>query len=358
MALEADIVIAGAGAAGLTLAAALTRPGRQVSVLVLEPRAIAPNPRRWVFPAEPGHALSRHVTASFDQVSLGGADRPLSKVRLHHVEAASIQSEALDQIAASPQARIEEGARIDALVNEPKSVRLETSLGTARARLFVDTRPGAAGSVSGRAWTQIAWIALLPAADGRTPGFTLSPAFAEAGGVGFTQTLILPDGEAVVEAMRLARPGDQGDGLEGRLNAAIVRLGGDPASVMRRRLVCPIRPGERDSLRGAVMHARAGAGGIRFAPGMEALRLARWADAAAARFVERGRMTPPPGHAAPARAAAARILRRLETGPQPAADWLNAVLARSSGDAALRFLAGAPGWRDSPGFIAPARLSA
>ncbi|MGJ3233042.1 MAG: lycopene cyclase family protein [Oceanicaulis sp.] len=357
MTLEADIIIAGAGAAGLSLAGALAHPARRVRVLVLEPRALAANPRRWVFPAEPGHALSRHVSAEFDAVTLGGRAAPLAKVRLFHVPAQSVQDEALERIAGAPDVRLEEGVRIDALVNEGKSVRLETSLGAARARLFVETRPAGGGFVPARAWTQIAWIALARDVDA-APGFTLSPAFAEAGGVGFDQTLILPGGEALVEAVRFARPGDQGGGLEARLNARLAALGADPARVLRRRLVAPLEPSPDEGVRGAVIHARAGAGGLRFMPGVEAVRLARWSDAAAARFASGGKITAPPGARGPARAAARRLMRRLEHGADPGALWLNAMLARLSPDAGLRFLAGAPGWRASPALFAPSQKSA
>lgn len=357
MTLETDIVIAGAGAAGLSLAGALAHPARRVRVLVLEPRKLAPNPRRWVFPAEPGHALSRHVTAQLDTVSLSETERALSKVRLFHVPAQAVQDEALERLAGAPDARLEEGVRIDALVNEDRGVRLETSLGRVRTRLFVDTRPAGGGFVPARAWTQIVWIALVSGIDA-APGFTLSPAFADSGGVGFDQTLVLPNGEALVEAVRFARPGDQGEGLEARLDARLSALGGDPDTEIRRRLVAPLQAGETHAMRGAVIHARAGAGGLRFGPGVEAVRLARWADAASARFAAGGRVTAPGGPRGAARAAARRLMRRLDAGPQPAALWLNAMTARLSPDAALRFLAGAPGWRASPALFAPAQKSA
>ncbi len=358
MTLEADIIIAGAGAAGLSLAGALAHPALRLQVLVLEPRTVAVNPRRWVFPAEPGHALSSHVTASFDTVNLGGrAAAPLSRVRLFHVPAQDAQAAALERLAGTPAARLEENVRIDGVVNEGRSVRLETSLGVARARLFVDTRPMRGGVVSARAWTQIAWSAVGRDVDAE-PGFTLSTAFCEEGGVGFDQTLVLPGGEVLIEALRLARPGDQGDGLEARLNTRLQALGADPATVMKRRLVAPLDPGEADSLRGAVLQARAGAGGLRFGPGVEALRLTGWAEAAATRFSSGGRMMAPPAPRRFARAVTRKLLRQLEGGPEPAALWLNAMLARLSPDAGLRFLAGAPRWRRRAALFTPSQKSA
>jgi hypothetical protein len=358
MTLEADIIIAGAGAAGLSLAGALAHPALRLRVLVLEPRAVAVNPRRWVFPAEPGHALSSHVTASFDSVSLGGrAAAPLSKVRLFHVPAEAVQAAALERLAGTPAAGLEEHVRIDSVVNEVRSVRLETSLGVARARLFVDTRPVRGGVVSARAWTQIAWSAMARDVDA-VPGFTLSAAFCDEGGVGFDQTMVLPDGEVLIEAVRLARPGDQGEGLEARLDARLQALGADPATILKRRLVAPLDPGEADCLRGAVLQARAGAGGLRFGPGVEALRLNRWAEAAATRFSSGGKAIAPPGHRRFGRAVTRKLLRQLESGPEPAALWLNAMLARLSPDAGLRFLAGAQRWQRRADPFAQRRKSA
>ena len=122
--------------------------------------------------------------------------------------------------------------------------------------------------------------------------------------------------------------------------------------------MAPLEPGDPDMVRGAVLHARAGAGGLRFGPGIEAVRLARWSEAAASRFASGGRVSAPPGPRRSARAASRKLLRQLEAGPEPAALWLNEMLARLAPDAALRFLAGAPGWRRSAALFSPLQKSA
>ena len=358
MAIDADIVIAGAGAAGLMLAGALVGPGRRVSVLVLEPRQIIPNPRRWVFAAAPGHALSRHVAQAFDTVTLAGRTRRLDRLRVQHVPAASVQHERLERLAAAPEAQVEQGVRIDSVNADTRGALIETSLGMVRSRVFVDTRPIPGGGVAGRSWTLIAWIALTPpGCVDAPPGFSLSAGFPESGGVGLDQHLVLPDGSALLEAVRLAAPGDEGAGLEARLEDRLAALAGCGVVAQRRRFVAPLLPGAPNLLRGPVLFARAGIGGICFGPGMEALRLAGWAEAAARRFAETGRMPPPPGPSSAARLVAARLASRLRAGPDAGADWLNDQINRLDPDAALRVLAGTPGWREGLG-LAPARIPA
>jgi len=362
-----DIVIIGAGAAGLAIAAALAHPARRIRMLVLEPRAISPNPRRWVFPAEPGHALSRFADARFESFELTAPDgaarkRSLRRVRLHHVRASDVQGASLDAVAASPSADLEQGVRIDAIAPEGRGLRIETSLGSVFTRQAVDTRPQGGGFVGAHSWTQIVHAALVPAggaARAGEPGLRLGPASAVRGGVEFVQTLVLPDAEALLEAVCLCAPGEDAPHLEERLFAMLEAVGADKAAARRWRAVLPLtlQPAPR-SRWPQLVHAPAGASGLRFGPGAEALRLTRWAAGAAGRFAAGGRITPPPPPSAAARAAASLTLGRLTRAPQESAFWLNDILARLPADAALQFLAGTPGWRAVLAGLAHTRQSA
>ena len=342
--LETDVAVIGAGAAGLAIAAALAHPARRLSLVVLEPRAITPNPRRWLIAAEPGHGLIDLADAAFDSVALAGARHDLPRVRIHHVRAGAFQQRALERLADSPLARIEEGVRIGDITGKPGAVRVETSVGALTARAVIDTRPGPAAVAPG-SWTQIAYAGVLDQVAA-PPGFSLSRAFSDRGGVGLDQTLVLPTGEALIEAVRFAPPGQKGTGVEARAAALAERLGGDPQQVALRRLVMPLSDVKPADAPGPAIAARAGLGGLRFSVGTAAVRLTRWADGAAARFAETGRITGPPGPPAQARAASALALSRLQQGSHAAAAWLTAVMEEAEPEAALRFLAGTPGWRD------------
>lgn len=354
-AFDADIVVIGAGVAGLALASALAHPARRLRIMVLEPRTITANHRRWLIAAEPGHGLTQLADARFDQVELAGRRCILKHLRVDHVRAAAFQTKALERLTSSPLARLEESVRVEEIGGRPGEVTVETSLGQLRARAVIDTRPGPSGAVPAGTWTQIAYSAVLEDVDAPA-GFSLSVPFPDGGGVGLDQVMILPGGEALIEAVRFAPPGEKATGVEARAAALVERLGGDVQKTTLRRLVMPLTDMQAASGKGPAIEARAGVGGLRFSVGVAAVRLSRWADGAAARFAETGQIKSPPGPPAQARAASALALSRLSQGPQAAADWLGAVLEEADPEAALRFLAGTPGWRDGRiAFIRPRR---
>ena len=343
--LEADAVVIGAGAAGLAIAGALAHPARRLRLIVLEPRTIAPNPRRWLIAGEPGHALSNFADVRLDTVELAGRSHRLGRVRIDHVRAGDVQAHALARLENAPLARIEEGVRIGAITGQPGDVSVETGLGRIRARTVIDTRPGPAAAVIAGAWTQIVYAGVLQNVDA-APGFSLTRPFADGAGIGLDQVMVLPGGEALIESVRFAPPGETGTGVEARAAELARRLGADPDTVRLRRLVMPLTEPHLHEPPTPAVVARVGVGGLRFSVGIAAVRLTRWADGAAARFAETGRIGPPPGPPAQARAASALALSRLQQGPQAAAAWLGAVMDEAGPGAALRFLAGTPGWRD------------
>lgn len=343
--LDADAVVIGAGAAGLAVAGALAHPARRLRVMVLEPRAIRANPRRWLIAAEPGHTLTARADAVFDEVILCGRAHALPRLRIHHVRAGAVQQAMLERLRDHPLARVEEGVRIEGVTGKPGRTCVETSLGAIRARAVVDTRPGPAAHVAAGQWTQISYLARLESVDA-APQFSLSRPAADGQGVSLDQIVILPGGEALVEAVRFAPPGDQGAGVEGRASDLIKALGGDPDTTPRHRIVMPLQEPKTAERASPAVIARAGVAGLRFSTGTAAVRLTRWAEAAATRFAETGRFPAPPGPPAQARAARALALSQLQQGPGSAAHWLASVMEDGAPEPALRFLAGTPGWRD------------
>jgi lycopene beta-cyclase len=278
-------------------------------------------------------------------------------VRIDHVRAGAVQQHNLDRLADNPLARLEEGVRIGDITGAPGAVDVDTSLGRLRARAVIDTRPGPAAAVAAGQWTQIAYAGVVEDVDA-PPGVCLSRAFPDRGGVGLDQLVVLPGGTALIEAVRFAPPGETGTGVEARAAALAERLGACAKGVDLRRLVMPLSETAAPAGTGPAIPARAGVGGLRFSVGVAAVRLTRWADGAAARFAETGRISAPPGPPAQARAAAALALSRLQSGPDSAAGWLSAVMEGADPEAVLRFLAGTPGWRDGRLAFMRARKSA
>ncbi len=339
--LEVDLAIIGAGTAGLMLASALCARGQRLRLVVLEPRQITPNPRVWSFAAEPRHALERFVSSRLERVQLLGRDRPLEKTRLDIVHAGDVQTAALDQITAAGHNPIEEGVRIDGLTDTAQGATVQTGLGPIQARCVVDTRPGQVGAVPEGQWTQISWFASVTE-GALPPGFALSRAEVAAGNVVMSQSLALRDGTIQVESMGLCRPGEDGGAVKQHLIDRLTGLDLDPDALTLRRAVLPLSMQPIPANSGAILHAPAGAGGLRFGPGLAALQLAEWAVKAAEGFTQTGRLIAPPGPPRSQRVAITEVARQLEASPEQAASWLNQTLEELPADAALRFLSGVP----------------
>lgn len=340
-----DIAIIGAGVAGLALARALAQTGLRSSVIVLEPRRIAPNPRRWVFPARPGHALSRFETArlgAFSAVRPSGAveQRPLRRSVLAHVPAADVQSASLDAIANQPGWVLEDRVRIDA---HGRDGRLDTSLGVLRASRIIDTRPVAGGAVAASAWTQIVHAAWLDGAGSGRTGLSFTAAERREDGVELYQILDLPEGRWL-ELVRFAPPGDAGATAAERLRHTVDRFGGFVGATRPVRAVLPLSPAKPPASR-TLVPAAAGGEGLRFGPGTAALALTEWAETQAMRIVQGQSLIPPRSRPA-ARTAARWLDARFRRDPGLAADQLNRLLHAADPDGVLRLLAGAPRWRD------------
>ncbi|MCC5996364.1 MAG: hypothetical protein JJU18_08360 [Oceanicaulis sp.] len=334
---QADVIIIGAGMAGLALARALAGPGLSPSLLVLEPRALKPDPRLWIFPAAPGHALARFAWCETRAVRYAGRDGWLNANPVWTVPAGDVQAAALEALASGPRTRLETGVRIDGVRAVPGGAQLEGSLGVLNARQIIDARPAPDHAVPSGAFAQII-LSSEAQAGGAAPGFELSAPVAHRGGLTLFQRLVLPGGRMLAEAVRYAPPGDAGEGLE----AYFLEHLPDGASAPPRRAVLPLAArAERRSAGGPVIAAPARAGGLRFAVGMEALRLAQWAEDSAHRWAQGRLIAPPPDPGAQARAPALELLKRLRHDPGAAADWLTHTLNGQDPDAVTAFLADA-----------------
>jgi len=333
---DVDVVILGAGMAGLALARALTGPGRNLSVTVLEPRTLRPDARLWIFPAASGHPLVRFATHQTRDVILAGRQARLRAGALWTVPAADVQAAAVGALSASVLARLETGVRIGGVSAAARGAVVDCSLGAIRTSQVVDTRAGPDHAVGARDWTQIVLSARIEGAD-NPPRFELCAPAAQAGGIDLIQRHDLGGGVQLVEAVRYAPPGDDGAGLRAVLDGALT----GPAGPALRRTVLPLLPPPARRVQsGAIIAAPARAGGLRFAVGMEALRLTQWAQAGAHSLDEGRLIAPPPDPGTAARAPALTLAKRLREGAGPAAAWLEQTLASLEPDAALAFLAG------------------
>lgn len=343
-----DFVILGAGVSGLALGRALAGAGRRLRGLILEPRQIRPNPRHWVFPARPGHVLARFEAARLDrfevQLASGAVlDRRLRRLAVVRVRAEDVQADALEALAAAPRISVLEGVCITAVEPGARLARVETDQGTFSARWVIDTRPRPDTETPAGAAVQASHYAAGPVSvsEGDRLRFTLTAG---------------PEAE-LIQTVRARRMG-QAEQVRfmiappavslpaGRLAEVMDDLGLDADTVWRGLGVWPMTPQYRARVRGRVLIAPADAYGLRFAPGMAALRLTGWAQAQAGRLSAGRDLTAPPGPSLPARLSARRIARWLRADPAGAAAGLERLLCQAPADTVLRTLSGAPGWLD------------
>ena len=342
-----DLVILGAGLSGLALGAAMAQTGRRMRTLVLEPRDIRPNPRQWVFPTPPAHVLRRFEAgrlSEFEVESLNGAvlHRPLDQLVLARVPAQDVQDASLDRMASEPRIKLETGVRIDQIRRARSRVDLDTSLGGVRTSWLVDTRPlEDVGLPAGRG-VQLSQLVSAPLEDGRIERVRIKLASADAP---LIDQWILSRDHAVQEQARftLAPPGAPLDALQTeRLQDWGVR-----ADALRQAQgVWPLayRPLRRGG--GRVILAPADAYGLRFAPGMAALRLHRWAQTQARRLTYGIGLYAPPPPPRSARLSTLRIEAMIARSPRLAAQGLHALLYEAPADGVMRTLSGAASWSD------------
>lgn len=342
-----DLVILGAGLSGLALAGAVARSGRRLRTLIIEPRRLAPNPRHWMFPAAPEHGLRRYESGrltGFELESPTGAvlHRPLSRMVLARVCAQAVQDAALDAVAAEPRMVLEEGASVDQVQAGRAHVALETSEGQVRASWLVDTRPlEDVGMPAGRV-VQLSRLMTAPIEGGHGERLCLKLMGSEAPGL---EQLSLGRDRVVHEQARfvLAPPPD----LPPQPHAdTVLQWGGRLDAVRHSQGVWPLSYRALNRQGGRVVLAPADAYGLRFAPGMAALRLHDWAQAQARRLNYGLSLCAPPPPPVSVRLSTARIEMMIRRDPRQAAARLRALLYEAPADGVMRTLSGAARWTD------------
>ena len=342
-----DLVILGAGLSGLALGAAMAQSGRRLRTLVLEPREIRPNPRQWVFPTYPSHALRRYEAGrltGFEVESLNGAvlHRPLDRLVLARVPAQTVQDAALDLMASEPRLVLETGVRIDQIRRSRSRVLVDTGIGVIRTSWLVDTRPPEdVGLPAGRG-VQLSTLVSAPLDGGLDERVRIKLASADAP---LLDQWILSRDHAVQEQARftLAPPSSPPAALQ---TDRLQEWGVPTDSLRHAQGVLPLayRPLRRGG--GRVILAPADAYGLRFAPGMAAVRLHRWAQIQARRLSYGLSLyaPPPPPHSA--RLSTLRIEAMIARSPRQAASGLHALLYEAPADGVMRTLSGTASWSD------------
>lgn len=144
--MDTDILVAGAGCAGLSLAVHLQRTGRRdVRVLILDPRQHHARDRTWCFwpmfdhPFEPA---VRHRWFRWKIVTGSGeVERGSPSLGYRYLPADAFYDLALERLSASQTVQVLRNVSVDAFRDDGDGVVAMTSQGEIRGRLAFDGRP-------------------------------------------------------------------------------------------------------------------------------------------------------------------------------------------------------------------------
>ena len=300
---DADLVILGAGCAGLSLAARLARSKSGLRVDIVEPRTDYEDDRSWCFWRPERHDLSDLVSHSWDGWRFSGA----TGQALHHrvaglcyqyVRGSDFYARARQRIDSSAHIRTHAGVHATGLVSlglgPDALVRVETDHGSILARHVIDTRPRVMPAMLYQSFCGVEIESEHPLPfDQREVGLMAT----DDGGMHFRYTLPISPTRALVEWTRFSVAPVSLTMLCAELDTELELLGLAGARVIRREggiLPMGTLGALPETARGVVFAGNSG-GALRAASGYGFLRIQRWARACA-ESLQRGE--PPVGHPA------------------------------------------------------------
>jgi lycopene beta-cyclase len=342
---EVDLIILGAGCAGLSLAARLADAGTSLRVMAIEARADYVDDRSWCFWQPNDHALSRLVSTTWRSWTFSGVDgrsatRSVRGMSYQYIRGSDFYADAMARIAASPQVTVQMATPVDALEAVPGGVRLITPSGAMTARWVVDTRPVRQPAMLYQCFTGVELESATRLPFARDEAGLMTSMRADTAGLAFTYLLPISPTRALVEWTRFSAHPLREAQLVAGLDETLERLSlGNVPVVRRERGVLPMGhpPGTTPSLPG-VVHAGVAGGALRAASGYAFLRIQRWADSCTRALLE-GRA--PVGHPAEpwARREMDRIfLQAVRAHPEKTADYFLAMAERVAPQRLVRFL--------------------
>ncbi|MEU0991494.1 lycopene cyclase family protein [Streptomyces sp. NPDC005953] len=374
--IAADVVIVGAGAAGLTLAHALTAPGgRRLSIVLVEaPEGpLRPPDRTWCFWEEAEGEYEDAVVASWRRLRVHGADgerieRELDALRYKMVPSTRFEEVVSERLGStSGVRRVTATAHEVRQVSEGAEVRCTTADGdelTVRGRSLYDSRPPRVRPPSRTTLLQHfrGWFV-------HTDGPAFDPDVVELmdfrvpqprHGLAFGYVLPLGPRDALVEYTEFSRAPLSRQAYESalelytrevlKLGPLLVR-GAEEGVIAMTDARFPRRAGS------AAFRIGAAGGATRPATGYTFAAVQRQTREIADGLRTEGRATAPAPHPRRALAMDAVLLRALDTGRIDGPDFFTSLFRHTPPDRLLRFLDGRTRlWEDIRiGFTTPVR---
>ena len=359
---DTDILVLGAGLAGLSLGEACVRAGAGARLALIEPRETYQDDRSWCFwpaPGDPDQGLAealwprwRFSTADGRACTQGSQARPYAYLR-----GSKVYKSALDAVRGSNHVALHTGVSAGAITPEAEAVAVETSAGVLRARHVIDARPPAPDQASAATLLQVfAGREVETETAGFDPGEAelMTDMRCDAHGFVFSYVLPVSPTRALVEATRFCGPEVSRAVLERDLDGLIARRGLSGARVLRTeagRLPMGL-PEPRESGDPRILRAGAGGGGLRAASGYGFKRIRAWARSCA-RSVATG--AGPISHPAEPRARLAMdalFLQVIAREPERAPEIFMALAERLGPERFVRFMSDEAGPADLAAVIA------
>ena len=348
---DADIVILGAGCAGLSLAASLGAEKVRGSVMLLEPRRSYMRDRTWCFWNTEGHLFSSAISHRWESWRVSRGEQAVvqqsSRYQYCHIAADDFYYQGLRAVGDNPKQELCRGVSVHSVEQQPGGlVRVETSSGGLLAREVFDSRPVVSAAAPILVQRFVGWHVRTarPCFDERTVELMRFLPSDQPGRVRFLYLLPFSPTEALVEMTYLDAPELPEPFAEEELTAWLEEHVGEWEVLYAERGALPMAPAGReprapDHLAGhAVNHVHAiGARGGRLKPssGYGFLRIQRHSRAIA-HALAGGRPTPRTAEPQRYGLMDAVFLRALQT--SDAAELFLAMFAGAQPDALVRFL--------------------
>jgi lycopene beta-cyclase len=303
---DADLVILGAGCAGLSLAARLARSQNRVRVEIVEPRVGYEDDRSWCFWRPERHDLSDLVSHGWDGWRFSGATGPavhhrVKGLRYQYVRGSDFYERALERIDSCADIQTHAGVHataLESLGDGPDAlVRVETDRGSILARHVIDTRPRVTPAVLYQSFSGVEIESEHPLPINPLEVGLMDAMATDESGMHFCYTLPLSRTRALVEWTRFSTSPVPHATLAIELDTELERLGLASARVIRREggiLPMGTLGALPEAPRGVVFAGNTG-GALRAASGYGFLRIQNWARACAGSLDRGG---PPIGHPA------------------------------------------------------------
>lgn len=342
---DVDLVILGAGCAGLSLASRLADAGSPLRVVAFEARKDYVDDRSWCFWRPEHHDLSHLVSKSWSSWTFAAADgrtstRSVPGLRYQYVRGSDFYSDALRRVSASTSISVRTGVPVSALEQVPGGVRVHADSGAVTARWVVDTRPQTLPAMLYQCFAGVEIEVDAPLPFDVDEAGLMTGMHSDADGLGFTYILPLARTRAVIEWTRFSAVPLPHAELVASLDTILAALGLGSARVVRReRGVLPMgRPPVRHEPVPGVVMAGMGGGALRPTSGYAFLRIQAWAERCV-RQLQQGRA--PIGHPDEPwdRREMDRIfLQAVRAHPEKTADYFLALASRVPPERLVRFL--------------------